>query len=287
MKTSRLILGTVQFGLPYGINNANGKPAKESVFDILHFAHDNGIRQLDSAPAYGDSQLLIGEFIEKTGKLFDVNTKFHKDDHHTIAQQLEQALSQLKIRQVNTYFYHRFEDFTNAPETLTELKMLKEEGKIINIGVSIYTNDEFEKAISIEAIDVIQLPFNLLDNASKRGTLMLRAKKEGKELQVRSVFLQGLFFKESGLSEALQPLSKYLDLLKNIAQSHHTSMFNLALGYAFAKQAVDGIIIGVDTKEQLTRNLESANHTLAHAIVTQIDQIAVKEEALLYPYNWK
>ena len=44
---NKIILGTVQFGLEYGINNINGKPDKETVFEILSSAYDNGIKYFD------------------------------------------------------------------------------------------------------------------------------------------------------------------------------------------------------------------------------------------------
>jgi aryl-alcohol dehydrogenase-like predicted oxidoreductase len=287
MNNSRLILGTVQFGLSYGINNTQGKPSKETVFDILHFAYDQGITQLDSAAAYGDAQHLIGEFSKTTGKKFRINTKFHVNDGTPIHEQLEAALLQLKVEQIHTYFYHRFSDLESAPQTLLELQALKQQGKIANVGISIYTNTELEAAIQMKAVDVIQLPFNLLDNMSKRSVLIEKARREGKQLQIRSVFLQGLFFKHKPFPQRLQPLEIYVDQLKRIATHNSVSMFNLALGYALAKKQLDGIIIGVDSKEQLRDNIEAARIVLNQNIIEEIDEITVKEEELLYPYNWQ
>ena len=57
---SKLILGTVQFGLNYGIANSEGKPDLNKVRAILRCAADHGIRILDTAAAYGDSETVIG-----------------------------------------------------------------------------------------------------------------------------------------------------------------------------------------------------------------------------------
>ena len=59
---NKLILGTVQFGLEYGINNLKGKPDKKTVFEILSYANNKGIKYLDTAELYGDAHNLIGEF---------------------------------------------------------------------------------------------------------------------------------------------------------------------------------------------------------------------------------
>jgi len=287
MKSNRFILGTVQFGLHYGINNTNGQPSNGEVSDIFHCAYDNGLKQLDTADAYGDAQSLIGSFIETTGKSFEINTKFHVSNGHTISAQLIQALDKLKVDHIHTYFYHRFEDLRKEPNTLVELKSLRDQKKINKIGVSVYSNGEFEASINTPEIDVIQFPFNLLDNYTKRGVLMQRAKLKGKELQVRSIFLQGLFFKTDALPEVIRPLTKYLSSLKEMASSNNLSMFDLALGYALSKEEIDSVIIGVDTKEQLAVNLTSSEKALNQSLISNIDSIDVKEEALLYPYNWK
>jgi aryl-alcohol dehydrogenase-like predicted oxidoreductase len=157
---ARFILGTVQFGLRYGINNNYGKPSKEDVFDILNFAHDQGITQLDTASSYGDAQRLICEFIKDTQKQFLINTKFHLDHDINIKEQLNLTLRELGVQKIHVYFFHRFNDLKTKPDALPVLQELKEDGKINNIGASVYTNDELKYCIDREEIDVIQLPFN-------------------------------------------------------------------------------------------------------------------------------
>jgi len=286
--SSRFILGTVQFGLDYGINNASGKPSKDSVFEILELAYASGIQELDSADAYGNAQELLGEFMKTTGKEFLINSKFHIHGETAIRDQLTKTLEQLQIKKLNVYFFHRFEDAEKAPESFEELKSLKKENRISKIGVSVYTNEELESCIANKDIDVIQLPFNLLDNYSRRGTLINRAKKMGKELQVRSVFLQGLFFRDTeGFPETLKPLTKYISRLNDIAVHGNLSMYDLALNYVLSKSEIDKVIIGVDSKEQLQNNLAISKKAMNEALAGEVDKVNVKEEALLYPYNWK
>lgn len=286
--SKKFILGTVQFGLTYGINNKEGHLSKEKVFDILDFAFDEGIKTLDSANAYGNAQEMVGEFIGTSGKKFKVNTKFHVQNEKSISEQLNNTLHQLAIDKVNVYFFHRFEDFKNSNAALASLKEFKKQNKISQTGVSVYTNEELEACIYHSEVDVIQLPFNLLDNGSKRGSLIKKAKQNGKELQVRSVFLQGLFFKdEKTWPPYLLPLLSYVQLLKEIAAASNLSMFDLALGYVMAHADIDSIIIGVDSKDQLKKNLEAGKRKLDEALIKKIDAISVKEESLLYPYNWK
>ncbi|HEV8506592.1 MAG TPA: aldo/keto reductase [Chitinophagaceae bacterium] len=287
MLSDRFILGTVQFGLNYGINNSLGKPSKQTVFEILDKAREESITELDSADAYGSAQELIGEYIRSKNREFQVNTKFSSKGQN-IAAELRNTLRQLNLKNVNVYFFHRFEDFISHPELMGQLLELKESGLINKTGISIYTNAEFLQAIKASNLDVIQLPLNLLDNYSKRGDLVCMAKDHGKLLQVRSVFLQGLFFKEpAAWPHGLAPLFKYVSRLKEIALDNDLAMYDLALSYVLSKKEVDRVIIGVDSVEQLVNNLRVQKITLDDALTSEIDSINVEEESLLYPYNWK
>ena len=70
---NKIILGTVQFGLPYGINNSIGQLNQEAVFEILNYSHENNISTLDTANAYGTATQVIGNFHKQYKKHFQVN----------------------------------------------------------------------------------------------------------------------------------------------------------------------------------------------------------------------
>jgi aryl-alcohol dehydrogenase-like predicted oxidoreductase len=286
MNANKLILGTVQFGLNYGINNPNGKPTEKKVFDILNYALDQNIGILDTAEAYGNSQEIIGNYLKQKPGSFAINTKFRAEGG-SLSNQLETTLQQLHTSSVHVYFFHHFNDFIQHPELFDQLKKLKIEGKIAKIGLSVYENEEFLQAANSDLIDVIQFPYNLLDNEKQRGEIIKQAKANGKELQVRSVFLQGLFFKSmSDLSPKLQPLSPYLQKIKEITERSHTTIQQLALQYALQHSQLDNVIIGVDSDLQLQNNIAVMQSAIAREAIQAIDQIDVKEKMLLYPKNW-
>jgi aryl-alcohol dehydrogenase-like predicted oxidoreductase len=248
---------------------------------------EENITELDKADAYGNAQELIGEYIRSGKRDFLNNTKF-RDSELSISEQLQQTLQQLHLKKANVYFFHRFEDMIHHPGSLDELADLRGKGLIEKTGVSIYTNVEFFKTIQTKNIDVIQLPLNLLDNYSKRGNLVCMAKEQGKILQVRSVFLQGLFFKERQTwPHHLFPLFKYISRLQEIALEYDLTMYDLALSYVLSKKEIDHVIIGVDSVEQLVNNLRVQKFTMNEELSGKIDAINVEEESLLYPYNWK
>ena len=283
---SKIILGTVQFGLNYGINNTGGKPNIEEIHKILDFAKDGGIEILDTADAYGNASEIIGSYLKKNGSVFRVNTKF-KSGNKSLSEQLQVSLSVLNLAQIDTYFFHSFEDFKRNKSYLTELIALKESGFIRNIGLSVYDNRELEEATNTKEIDVIQFPFNLFDNIHQRGQLMKVAKSKGKQLQVRSVFLQGLFFKnEDSLPSRLSPLKPYLHDIIKLSKDFSVEIEHLALSYALQQPEIDYVIIGVDNLEQLKQNIMFALKPLSPEVMKPINQLIVKETELLYPKNW-
>ena len=145
---SKLILGTVQFGLNYGINNIVGKPSKKNIKSILDSAYNNGIQLLDTAEAYGDSQNKIGEYHNNSTNKFNVITKFSSNAEGFSLNIIERVHNNLKILDVDKlycYMFHSFDDFENHFENYRkELRLLKKNGIIDNIGVSVYTNNELE-----------------------------------------------------------------------------------------------------------------------------------------------
>jgi len=284
---AEIILGTVQFGLNYGINNKDGKPSQKEVNLILEQAFAAGIKKLDTAEAYGTAQSVIGNY-HLSHPPFQIDTKFKKSGQSGLRAELKKTLNNLHVDHIDTYFYHSFSDFAAYPEILDELMELKKEGLITKIGVSVYSNEEMDSSSVNQAVDVIQLPFNLLDNIFQRRESLHKAKQHGKLIQVRSVFLQGLFFRDPAtLPEFLLPLKPWLEKLRDIAMKANIPMEALCLQYVNAQPWIDEIILGVDSKNHLLNNLKVLGGKLEAAIVEMIDGVRVTETALLYPYNWK
>ncbi len=282
-----LVLGTVQFGLSYGINNRIGKPSQNAVFEILDAAWENGIDTLDTADAYGNAIQLIGAYHKVNGRLFKINTKFKNIDISSIKDKLLLDIQELRCEKINALFFHSFNEYMQSGAGLLELIRARAERLIVSIGVSVYTNEELAIVLNDPEIDIIQLPYNLLDNDFQRGVLLKLAKEKGKKIQVRSVFLQGLFFIESkAIPQKLEMLKPWLELVKSITAASDITLESLCLLYPNAQDYIDEIIIGVDTKEQLFKNLDSLNSNLPNTIKNTIDQIAVTPSFILYPPNW-
>lgn len=288
---NKLILGTVQFGLDYGINNIIGKPSFETIKKILDMAYSKGVTILDTAEAYGDSQELLGSYHKQTENKFQIITKFcasRKDLSEEIIKRVETDIKTLSIDSLYCYMYHSFSDFVSFYETdMDGIKYLKKKGLIKKFGVSVYSNEELEKVLEFKEIDLIQLPFNILDNNNLRGKIIQKAKNNGVEVHTRSTFLQGLFFKDTNeLKNSLKPLKKSLNFMKDISKNNNVAIQNLALGYVYSQKNIDNVLIGVDTLEQLEININSIEKKISNLEIKEIEKIKIEDINLLNPSNW-
>ena len=291
MSKNKIILGTVQFGLKYGINNTSLKPNFNEIEKILNFAYSNGICMLDTAETYGTAQMEIGKYHKKTNNKFKVITKYSSKKSNldqNIEKRVVHNIKELDVPSLYSYMFHSFSDFINYySKNVDELVICKEKGLIEKIGVSIYTNKEFEIILDEHNIDLIQLPFNLLDNVNKRNNLIEKAKSKGIEVHARSVFLQGLFFMNiNHIPHKLFPLKTNLMQLQEIANAYKVDINTIALNYVMKQQNIDKVLIGVDNLNQLDKNLNSIDTTLNDEIYESINKIDIEAEYLLNPSNW-
>jgi aryl-alcohol dehydrogenase-like predicted oxidoreductase len=291
MDNTKIIIGTAQFGLNYGINNKIGKPNSETVKEILDYAINNGINYIDTAEAYGDSHEVIGGYHKLSSPKFNVITKFSSkriDLPFKLTDRVYKDLHIMNINSLYAYMFHSFNDYKLYIESYKyELIKLKNDGYIKKIGVSLYTNEEVEEILKSDLIDLIQIPFNLLDNNNQRFECLKKMKNKNIEVHCRSVFLQGLFFKNTNeLPSFLHKLAPYIDTIHKISKSINTDIYNLSLAYAFHQPYIDKILIGVDSVDQLKQNVLSLSNPISKQVLDQVDEIVVNEIDLLNPSNW-
>ena len=285
----KLILGTVQFGLNYGINNLNGKVSLQDCHEILDYAFDNGIKILDSAEVYGNAHDIIGDFHKNNpNRKFKIITKLPHVIDDSIESKIEQYLKQLNVSQLHALLFHSFDTYKKNQIIIAKLNYFKSIGKIKYIGVSIYTNEQFKEVIEDSSIDIIQLPFNLFDNIYQRGNLLELAKLKDKIIHTRSVFLQGLFFLPlESQNKIVNNLFEPLSLLHKLAEQTGVSILNMALDYCLRQKNIDSVLIGVDNLEQLKLNLNGSGPYLDEKEINLIDNIMINNTDLLNPSLWK
>lgn len=286
---SKIILGTVQMGLAYGINNSSGKVSFENTCTILSKAHELGILTLDTAEGYGNAHQVIGDFHRLNPKIkFNIITKIpHGTLVGNIEDRIKTYISDLQVNFLEVLMFHSFESYKNNQGIFEGLKNLKQQGVIKNIGVSVYKNEHMEVLLQDDNVTVVQMPFNLLDNQSLRGDFMAKLKANGKIIHTRSAFLQGLFFKDiSDTNIIVQKLSKELTYIKDIAREKCFNISDLALRYCLQQKNIDNVLIGVDSVDQLMDNYKALNYKIDRETTDRINEIKVQNLDLLNPSLW-
>ena len=258
----KLVLGTVQFGMTYGITNVSGPPTLNQVKSILHQAQISGIDFLDTARSYGESEVVLGE--SAAGNEWKIVSKlpaYIKPSE--ISSTLNLSLQALKRDSLYGLLLHRSEDFieTGGAKLFAELNNLKLSGIVKKIGFSVYNPEILKRIIGDYTIDLVQLPLNVFGQSFLEDELLERLKSKNIEVHVRSPFLQGIALAEISRVPAL--FSSEIEKLKdfeNISQQLKVSKAALALNFLKKNPFVDKIVFGVDSLEQLRFNLD-AYHT--------------------------
>jgi aryl-alcohol dehydrogenase-like predicted oxidoreductase len=282
----KLALGTVQFGIPYGINNQTGVPDDTTLSGILELAHKSGIRLLDTAVAYGNSEERIAALSKRE---FNIVSKFSEVKNKIEFQIiLKASLKKLNKEHLYGYISHNANNLIQFPIIWEELVRSRDELKEVEkIGYSLYTVEQLEQLLNMGFIpDLVQLPYSLLDR--KFESFLPELKKMNVEVHIRSVFLQGLYFMDPNqLPIKLLPLQSTLIYLNTLCERFETSIGCLALNHVYKNPQIDFVVIGVDSNLQLAQNLNIINEDLDSDLVNLVNEISVSNPELLNPGNWR
>ena len=283
--SNKLIIGTVQFGTNYGINNSMGQVPIEEVSIILDLAYNQGIRTLDTSSAYGSSEVVLGKALKNRDMNFNIVSKYPKSEA-SVYDTFQNSLDNLGVNSLYGYLVHHFEFYQKYPEIFKEMTDLKNEGKIQKVGFSLYNVQQLQYLFDHDVkFDILQFPYNIFDRQFE--PYMSQLADMNVEIHTRSAFLQGLFFKDTKtLPEKLVPLKKYLVTLHDYCYDADITIEQLSLGYVLANENVKGALIGVDSHHQLEKNLKVASYQLSQSDLNYIKSIDIKEKYLLNPVNW-
>lgn len=255
---NKLALGTVQFGLDYGINNNSGQVSSESVEEILAYAKSKGIDTIDTAFAYGNSETVLG----RTDSLsdFKVVSKLPTEVRNNPKYFLDLSLKNLGLSRMYGYLLHNFSIYKEDKTIWQELIALKRDGLIEKIGVSLYSVEELEELWSDNVqLDLVQVPYNLFDRRFDK--VLPELKERGVEVHTRSTFLQGLFFMHlDQLPDYFNSIKEKLLFLKEYSKETNISIASLCLAFVLSNPKIDKIVIGVDNKNQLIENIKTEEY---------------------------
>lgn len=290
----KLGLGTAQFGLDYGVTNNAGRVPPRDVGAILQMAANRGMEVIDTAPSYGTSEDVLGAFLPN-GHHFKLVTKtlplnkheITQEDAHKVRSSFLRSLERLRQSRIYGVLVHDPRDLLvpGSEHLMDELHRLRSEGLVSKVGVSVYRGDELDYALERHAIDLVQLPVNVLDQRLVASGHLRKLRDRGIEIHARSIFLQGL------LLAPIAEIPPYLDRARAPLQNHMTWAARMGLtqaqcALAFVEQLgqIDHAIVGATALTQLQSLIESFGQTPKEMI--DFSPLACNDVDVVDPTLW-
>ena len=284
----KLALGTVQFGLPYGIANQRGKVSSEDAKGIIALARLSGIDTIDTAIAYGESEACLGG-VGLDG--FKVITKLPSIPDHVadvgnwVHDQMQASLQRLNVMSLYAVLLHHPQQLLGpkGKDLYQTLGQLKSEGLVQKIGVSIYSPSELDSLMNVFSIDLVQAPFNLIDQRLQSSGWLQKLHDAGVEVYARSVFLQGLLLMP--VTAIPKKFKHWLPLFNSWHDwliDNNTSAAQTCIEFVQANPQVNKVVIGVESIQQLKQLIHASKESPNNAW----PNINCSDESLINPSNW-
>jgi aryl-alcohol dehydrogenase-like predicted oxidoreductase len=280
----KIIIGTANFGLSYGI-----KPKKiinKEILKILNYSSKIGIDTIDTAKNYGNSENIIGKH---NGNKFKIISKLPKLDKKIknvnlhIEKLILDTLKKLKCRSIYAILIHDPETLMNknGKKIFNILQQLKQRGLITKIGVSIYDFSQINFLIKKYNLDILQVPFNIVDRRLIEKKILEKLNKKHIEIHIRSIFLKGLLLKKNPPKKFIKWKNIWLSLKR---YKKNSELKNLTYCIQFVKKysKIDRIIIGVDTLGQFKEIIKEFKTKRK----ISIPNISSNDKKLINPSLW-
>jgi aryl-alcohol dehydrogenase-like predicted oxidoreductase len=294
-RTAKLGLGSVQFGTDYGVSNQEGQTKTFEVEKILTLAADSGIRVIDTAPAYGESEKVLGELLSPQHNFLIITKTASQQGQSIKARQTRAITDSFKrslelLRQTSVYglIIHHTEDlFAPGGDRVVEaMRAMQSQDLVKKIGVSVYDGDQIDRVLRLFIPELIQLPLNLLDQRLINDGYLKRLKDLNVEIHVRSVFMQGLLLMNPGkINPYFDPikadLRKYFYLLREI----NMTPVKGALDFVLRQPEIDTVLVGVREKDELGEIIEAVNSEDPERI--DYSEFALNDINFLNPTMWQ
>ena len=292
--TSKIGLGTVQWGLEYGISNVNGITPHAEARKILKNARHCGINTIDTAYDYGIAEKVLG-VNDISG--FMVCTKIPSakgiDTEEGIKKHFESylnsSLKNLKKDRVEYLLLHDCNDLLGNHHRKVAFMMneYKNTGKAIKVGFSAYSSDQIKSAIKNFAPDIVQVPFSILDRRLLESGILKELKDRDIEVHARSIFLQGLLLmKPTELDRYFDPFLSQIRSWHELCRKQNAKPLDLALYYAVSQHSIDKCIIGISTLDQLKEAINSLKNNRFDIDPHELTKLGQMPKGLLNPSLW-
>jgi aryl-alcohol dehydrogenase-like predicted oxidoreductase len=283
----KLALGTVQFGLNYGVTNTNGKVKEAEVKEMLDLAAKNNINTIDTAIGYGDSEKILGK---NKIESFDIITKIpplqtNLNIRDWVTNQIQASLMRLNKHSIYAVLFHNPNDLlsSSGKKLYEAVSDQKKSGLVEKIGISIYSPDQLEKITKYFDYDIVQAPLNLIDRRLVESGWLSKLHKKNIEVHIRSVFLQGLLLQDrKKIPEKFKRWDSIWKVFDDHIKQNNINPVELCLSYPLNFSEVTKIVVGAHNTIQLKEIIDSYEY----AKLKDFPNITSYDEDLINPGNW-
>jgi aryl-alcohol dehydrogenase-like predicted oxidoreductase len=329
--SDRAVLGTVQLGMPYGLNRTNTMPSQKQALLILEKAWETGINTFDTARAYGLAEERLGMFIKSAGIYNQINViskispdlfgswsrnslsahkfgsaissftgKKEKQFSRILLENIEQSLNKTGLQRLSACLVHTPEEIF-VPHVQEALKLALDKGLIQKAGVSVYEMDDAFKALELDCVSIIQLPFSIFDQRAlvpqgkNNQNFFQAAHRKNVHVHVRSAFLQGLILQETP-PDNLKYTGPFLNRLNQLLASNPQvcgnpvfQCLNFIKKYALEKSFSNALVFGVSSIDQLMQNMDIIKNSSMDSAAAKILKGAFDDmkKSVIFPSLWK
>lgn len=293
----RVGLGTVQFGMPYGISNRRGKISTSEAHTILATAAANSVDLIDTAAAYGDSETTIRDALPASHS-FRIVTKIPSlqrlppgtDLPSEVRSSLQRSLRNLGLQRVYGFLVHDVHDLLTVDgRVLVEtLHQLKQEGLVEKVGVSVYTSSDIDRILELFVPDIVQVPVSVFDQRLLASGHLTDLKRRDVEIHARSVFLQGLLLMDADTAPTFcTPIADRLRRYGRFLEETGLTRLQAALAFVGQLEEVDAALVGVSCLQDLEDILHAIDRITDDRIrIPDAARWSITDEQIVNPQFW-
>jgi aryl-alcohol dehydrogenase-like predicted oxidoreductase len=278
-------LGTATLIANYGLGQAVGI---RSPMELLHRAIQSGIKYVDTAPAYDDAEILLGE-LQPTLRSNSVRVCTKVDARNTdlsLIASVQSSLLRLQCDSVDTLLVHSAtEEVLSRKQVIDALTDTKQAGRAENVGASTYGERSAEIAFRADWCDVIQIEFSILNQSVIKGIPSDRGEKE---IVARSVLCKGLLTDRRKLLPDLPAaVARRIDELDRLADRWGFTLPELGIRFALDSPKIDIALVGLTNEEELTTALLALSRPqLSQKQIEMLSEFDCSSFDCVHPERW-
>lgn len=295
----KLCIGTVQFGVDYGLH---GKPALDLADSValLNAAVQHGVDAIDTSSLYGDAESVVGAFLRQSSVLrenLSLVSKFGVSPFEGLSAadcvgQLEReigaSMAKMGVEYLDAYICH-VPSAVRDERIIQAMVSLRASGKARKVGFSVYETDEAVAAIDTHAVDFLQIPLSILDQRMSVEGVLDRAAEAGVELHARSAFVQGLaLMAENEVPEHLAAIRPVIARLDILCRDYGVGRRDLAMAFVRGHRQISHLVFGVHDQRQLLENINSFSADVPEEVIREAKRLfADVDPRLVMPNKWR